>query len=265
METVLVRELKGWEELEGVVALQEAIWGRDARDLVPRGLLIASQDEGGLVAGAFVEGRMVGVVFGFPTADPTRHHSHMLGVLEAYRGTGAALLLKRFQRDWCLARGVRQVVWTFDPLRGVNANFNLRKLGATARTYLPDHYGPMTGINAGAPSDRLLAEWDLLAPRVYARIYAPPSPPKAERLPQANRVEEEVPLEARLDLEAPRLLFQIPEDWGRILREDPALALRWREHSRQVLGHYFTRGYVAVDFLRHPNRYVLAKDGALDR
>ncbi|MEZ0349033.1 MAG: GNAT family N-acetyltransferase [Thermus sp.] len=265
MERVRVRELRGPAEMEEVVALQEAIWGRDARDLVPRGLLIAAQDEGGLVAGAFVEGKLVGFVFGFPTEDPTRHHSHMLGVLEAHRGTGAALLLKRFQRDWCLARGVRRVVWTFDPLRGVNANFNLRKLGATAKTYLPDHYGPMTGINAGAPSDRLLAEWELLSPRVYERIYAPPPSEEAEALPQANRVEGEAPVEARLDLEALRLLFQIPEDWGRILREDPALALQWREHSRQVLGHYFARGYVAVDFLRHPNRYVLAKDGALDR
>lgn len=243
-----------------MVELQRQVWGREDRDLVPRGLLIAVQDEGGLVAGAFVEGKMVGFVFGFPTQDPTLQHSHMLGVLEPYRGTGAALLLKRFQRDWCLARGVRKVVWTFDPLRGANANFNLRKLGATARTYLPDHYGPMTGINAGAPSDRLLAEWELLSERVYARIYASPPEPQAAGLPQANRVEEEVPVAATLDLEAPRLLFQIPEDWGRILREDPDLALRWREHSRLVLGHYFARGYRAVDFLRHPNRYVLAKD-----
>jgi chorismate synthase len=63
-----------------------------------------------------------------------------------------------------------------------------------------------------------------------------------------------------LDLEAPRVLVQIPEDWGKILREDPALALRWREHSREVFGAYFARGYRAVDFLRGPNRYVLAKD-----
>ncbi|WP_135256043.1 GNAT family N-acetyltransferase [Thermus caldilimi] len=255
-----VRELKGPEEMEAVVELQREVWGRAESDLVPRGLLIAVQDEGGLVAGAFVEGRMVGFVFGFPTQDPTLQHSHMLGVLEAYRGTGAALLLKRFQRDWCLARGIRRVVWTFDPLRGPNANFNLRKLGATAKTYLPDHYGPMTGINAGAPSDRLLAEWELLSERVYARIYAPPEEPRVDDLPQANRVEEEKPLEAFLDLEGPRLLFQIPEDWGRILREDPALALAWREHSRLVLGHYFARGYRAVDFTRNPNRYVLAKD-----
>ncbi|MEN2983003.1 MAG: GNAT family N-acetyltransferase [Thermus sp.] len=260
MAEVHVRELRGPEEMEWVVDLQREVWGREERDLVPRGLLIAVQDQGGLVAGAFAEGRPVGFVFGFPTRDPTLQHSHMLGVLEAYRGTGAALLLKRFQRDWCLARGIRKVVWTFDPLRGANANFNLRKLGATARTYLPDHYGPMTGINAGAPSDRLLAEWDLLAERVYARLYAPPPPPEVLSLPQANRVEGEAPVEARLDLKAPRLLFQIPEDWGRILREDPALALRWREHSRLVLGHYFAQGYRAVDFARNPNRYVLAKD-----
>ena len=174
------------------------------------------------------------------TQDPTLQHSHMLGVLEAYRGTEAALLLKRFQRDWCLARGIRKVVWTFDPLRGVNANFNLRKLGATAKTYLPDHYGPMTGINAGAPSDRLLAEWELLSERVYTRIYDPPPEPQVDGLPQANRVEGDDPVEASLGLEAPRLLFQIPEDWGRILRENPTLALRWREHSRLVLGHYLS-------------------------
>ncbi|WP_337844649.1 GNAT family N-acetyltransferase [Thermus sp.] len=260
MAEVHVRELRGPSEMEGVVELQRAVWGREDRDLVPRGLLIALQDEGGLVAGAFVRETLVGFVFGFPTQDPTLHHSHMLGVLEPYRGMGAALLLKRFQRDWCLARGVRRVVWTFDPLRGPNANFNLRKLGATAKTYLPDHYGPMGGINAGAPSDRLLAEWDLLSPRVYERIYAPPPPLEAEGLPQANRVEGERPVAALLDLEAPRVLLQIPEDWGRILREDPALALLWREHSREVFGAYFARGYRAVDFLRNPNLYVLAKD-----
>ena len=260
MAEVHVRELKGWEEMEEVVALQREVWGRAESDLVPRGLLVAVQDEGGLVAGAFAEGRMVGFVFGFPTKDPALHHSHMLGVLEAYRGTGAALLLKRFQRDWCLARGVRRVVWTFDPMRGVNANFNLRKLGATAKTYLPDHYGPMSGINAGAPSDRLLAEWDLLSERVYARFYAPPPEPEVAGLPQVNRVAGAVPRAAGLGPAAGTLPFRIPEDWGRILREDPALALKWREHSRLVLPHYFARGYRLVDLVRHPNRYVLAKD-----
>ncbi len=259
MAEVYVRELRGWQEMDRVVELQREVWGREDRDLVPRGLLIAVQDEGGLVAGAFVGEEMVGFVFGFPTQDPTLHHSHMLGVLEAYRGTGAALFLKRFQRDWCLARGVKRVVWTFDPLRGANANFNLRKLGATARVYLEDHYGPMGGINAGAPSDRFLAEWDLLSPRVYQRLYAPPPPPP-QNLPQINRVEGEIPQGGRLDLEEPLLLFQIPEDFGRILRENPGLAQAWRVHTRAFLRPYLERGYRAVDFLRGPNRYVLAQD-----
>ncbi|MFN4071561.1 MAG: GNAT family N-acetyltransferase, partial [Thermus caldifontis] len=90
MAEVHVRELRGPEEMERVVELQREVWGRAESDLVPRGLLIAVQDEGGLVAGAFWEGKMVGFVFGFPTQDPTLQHSHMLGVLEAYRGTGAA-------------------------------------------------------------------------------------------------------------------------------------------------------------------------------
>ena len=56
MAEVHVRELKGWEEMEEVVALQREVWGRAESDLVPRGLLVAVQDEGGLVAGAFAEG-----------------------------------------------------------------------------------------------------------------------------------------------------------------------------------------------------------------
>jgi chorismate synthase len=88
MEGLLVRELRGWEEMERVVDLQRQVWGRSESDLVPRGLLIAAQDEGGLVAGAFWQGEMVGFVFGFPTQDPGLQHSHMLGVLEKYRGTG---------------------------------------------------------------------------------------------------------------------------------------------------------------------------------
>lgn len=256
-----VRALKGPSEMEEVVELQRAIWGDG--DVVPRGLFIAMQEEGALVAGAFDGEKLVGFVFSFPTQDPTLHHSHMLGVLESHRNTGAALLLKRFQRDWCLSRGVRKVVWTFDPLRGANARFNLHKLGATVRTYLVDHYGPMGGINAGAPSDRFLAEWDLLG--AFPRFYDPPPPLEAEGLPQVNRVEDEVPLGADLSLEAPRILVQIPEDFGKMLRESRKLALRWREESRRIFTHYFQKGYRAVDFLRHPNRYVLAKDGDLDR
>lgn len=78
-------------------------------------------------------------------------------------------------------------------------------------------------------------------------------------IPQANIVQNEKPLRMDLSLEHPRLLVQIPEDWGKILSSDPALANAWRAHSRELFTHYFARGYRAVDFVRHPNRYILER------
>ncbi|RIH87363.1 GNAT family N-acetyltransferase [Calidithermus roseus] len=255
---ITIRELHEPEEILPLEELQAAIWG-DPEDVMPARSMMAMGHEGALIAGAFFGTQLVGFVFGFPTADPKRHHSHMMGVLEAHRGSPAALLLKRFQRDWCLSRGYERVVWTFDPLRGVNANFNLRKLGATFGKYIPNCYGEMGGINAGAPSDRAEADWEIRSEWVFRRIYAPEPPPKVEGLPQVNTVQDERPVALNLGLEAPRLLLQIPEDWGGILQGDKTLALTWREHSRQLFAHYFALGYRAVDFVRYPNRYLLER------
>ncbi|MDI3269919.1 MAG: hypothetical protein QJR00_04365, partial [Bacillota bacterium] len=52
------------------------------------------------------------------------------------------------------------ITWTFDPLMAKNAYFNLVYLKAMARTFLPNHYGPMDDpLNAGLPTDRFLCEW----------------------------------------------------------------------------------------------------------
>lgn len=274
---VLIRELHEPEEIAEIPRLEQAIWN-DPSDTIRTGTLMALVHEGALLAGAYrVETSattfsptrekgaaensvLVGFIFGFPTNRPTDHHSHMAGVLPAYQSSQIGLLLKRYQRDWALSRGYERVVWTFDPLRSLNAHFNLRKLGATFRSYIPNCYGPMGGINAGAPSDRAYAVWELRSPRVFSRIYAPPPAPNVEGLPQANRVEQQEPVGLRLDLTDKRILVQIPEDWGQILSTDPGLALRWRAHSREVFEHYFAQGYQATDFVRGPNRYVLERE-----
>ncbi|RIH89356.1 Acetyltransferase (GNAT) family protein [Meiothermus luteus] len=263
MLEILIREVRLPEEALEIPRLERAIWNDPDEGIRP-GTLIALVHEGALLAGAYAreEGsgeKLVGFIFSFPTNRPTDHHSHMAGVLPAYQDKGVGFLLKRYQRDWALARGYERVVWTFDPLRGANAHFNLQKLGATFDRYIPNCYGPMGGINAGAPSDRVYATWELRSPQVLQRLYAPPPPPETAGLPLANRVEGEVPIGARLDLSEPRILVQIPEDWGAILRTDPGLALAWREHSRLVFGHYLGRGYRAVGFARGPNRYVLER------
>lgn len=168
MTDVEFRDLSGMAEFRAAEALQTAVWGvGDTPD--PADLMMVIQAEGGLVGGAFLDGRLVGYVFGFPTVTPAVQHSHRLAVLPDMRGHGLGARLKWYQRDWCLARGIRHVRWTFDPLRSLNAMLNIDCLGARCRTYYTDYYGEMGGINEGLPSDRLLADWRLDDPAVMAR------------------------------------------------------------------------------------------------
>src|SRR5258708_23903853 len=47
--------------------------------------------------------------------------------------------------------------WTFDPLELRNAHFNLNRLGAICRRYLPNLYGVTTSpLHRGLPTDRLV-------------------------------------------------------------------------------------------------------------
>ncbi|WP_027482188.1 hypothetical protein [Deinococcus pimensis] len=294
MSAVTLRELSLPRDGFEVEELQLAVWGRSEREVVARDVLTALQLQGALLAGAFearpgnagravevearpgeagravevearpgnagravevAEGKMIGFVFGFPTARADVQHSHMLAVLPAWRRSSVALDLKRFQRDWCLARGVTRVEWTFDPLRGLNANFNLRKLGATVEGYFEHLYGDMSGINAGVASDRALASWDLASARVEGALRGE----LPVDLAGAVTVNPDAPLTGALP-DAPRVRVLIPEDFGALLTGDHALAVRWRAHGREVLGHYLRGGYVATGFSREGgNAYVLER------
>jgi predicted GNAT superfamily acetyltransferase len=79
--------------------------------------------------------------------------------------------LKFFQREEALGRGIRLVVWTFDPLETRNAHFNLNRLGAISRKYLGNFYGLTSSpLHRGLPTDRLWAEWRLDSARVVAAM-----------------------------------------------------------------------------------------------
>lgn len=167
MSDVEFRDLRGMDEFTEAENLQSVVWGQGDRP-DPADLMMVIQAEGGLAGGAFLDGRLVGYVFGFPTATPGVQHSHRLAVLPDMRSRGIGVRLKWYQRQWCLDRGIGLVRWTFDPLRATNAALNIARLGARSSTYHVDFYGAMGGINKGLPSDRLLADWHLADPRVVA-------------------------------------------------------------------------------------------------
>lgn len=230
-----LRDLSGMAEFRAAEALQREVWGDgDLPD--PADLMMVIQAEGGLVAGAFAGGRLIGYVFGFPTRDPRVQHSHRLAVRAEARGQGLGLRLKLHQRRWCLAHGISHVRWTFDPLRATNAALNIHRLGAEAGTYLEDYYGEMEGINRGLPSDRLLADWHLDGPTATAIAGGRPRPATGGEQPMTPA---------------------LPEDFAALLAEDPEAAADLRLNLRQALQQAFAAGCRVVDFDRQARRYIL--------
>jgi predicted GNAT superfamily acetyltransferase len=177
-----IRSCSGLEEMQACVQLQVETWGYDEADIIPRKAFLVAQKIGGQILGAFdteivgLPQALVGFAMSLPGvktragAEPLPYlHSHMLAVREAYRNRGLGAQLKREQRVEALARGIRLMEWTFDPLEIKNAFLNIHKLGAVARRYLVDFYGVSSSrLQAGLPTDRLVAEWWLDSPRVTA-------------------------------------------------------------------------------------------------
>jgi len=155
------------------VELQRAVWGESDLEIEPYTTFVVANQTGGQVLGAFDADTMVGftmALVGLHKNVPYLH-SHMTGVLPNYRDQKIGRALKLFQREEALSRDIRLIEWTFDPLETRNAHFNFNRLGAIARTYIPDFYGVTSSpLHRNLPTDRLLAEWHLDSQRVIAAI-----------------------------------------------------------------------------------------------
>jgi predicted GNAT superfamily acetyltransferase len=164
-----IAPVKALADFERCVEVQLAVWGYSDGDLIPKRVFIVAERIGGQVIGAFDRDVMVGFAMSLPGYRDGKSylHSHMLAVLPEYRNAGLGRKLKLAQRDDALARGFDLMEWTFDPLEIKNAHLNIVRLGAIARRYMPDFYGPSTSpLQGGLPTDRLVAEWWLRSARV---------------------------------------------------------------------------------------------------
>ncbi len=245
----MITELTELDDMREIERLFAEIWGRSGQPPIVSGLLMALAHSGSYIAGARVDDRMVGGLVGWLGGLPPDHlhlHSHILGVAPGSQARGLGFELKQHQRVWCMERGVKSIEWTFDPLVRRNAYFNLNKLGAEAREYLVNFYGPMTdGINAGEESDRILISWRLESPQAEEAAAGRPRDPSDQDLHDADML-----IEAAAGAEpvvhpssAYVVVCQLPDDIVALRRADPKLARAWRMAVRKAICDAFAAGY----------------------
>src|SRR5437879_13877346 len=114
---IQVRKCEELDEFHCCVQLQRQIWGEADLEVEPVTAFVVAAQTGGQVLGAFDDGRMIGYTLaGVGVRNGVVYlHSHMTGVLSDYRDQGVGRMLKLFQRDEALGRGIRRIQWTFDP------------------------------------------------------------------------------------------------------------------------------------------------------
>ncbi|HUG43137.1 MAG TPA: hypothetical protein VMN76_02745 [Acidobacteriota bacterium] len=276
-----IRRLADLAEMDSLVELQREIWGYgDAgQDFpYPARALFSISESGGLVAGAYAGERLAGFSAAWLGLAPDNQqwylHSQLLGVRDQYRRLNVGYRLKLYQRDFALKRGLDRIRWTFDPLQAVNANLNLRKLGAVVQTYRPNYFGSAASrFNRDAETDRVWAEWLIDSRLVERRLQGgTASPASLDETLLINRTVERRTDDRRLlqpeswkpGLREPKLLLEIPDSFDHLRVEDAELARDWRIHLREAFLFYLADGYRAVDFLslragdRRRNAYLLS-------
>jgi predicted GNAT superfamily acetyltransferase len=219
-----IRHCSALADYDECVGLEHLTWGEDIA--VPSAMFFVAHHTGGQVLGAFEGEKMVGFTLAFAGVRRSRVflHSHMTAVLDGFRDHGVGRQLKLFQRQDALRRGIEVIEWTFDPLEMKNAHFNLMRLGAVARRYLPDCYGiTESPLHSGLPTDRLVAEWWIGSERVQRILGDDPCPATAGAL--------------RISLPA-----NLPE----IKSGDRSTALRAQSEAGAQFQKWFSLGYVAT-------------------
>ena len=264
---VTIRTLTAMDDLSAACELLDRVWGLgpgQTSEIQPP-LLRALEHAGSYVVGGYRDDHLVAASVGFLAAPIGRGlHSHITGVLPQMAGKGVGAAIKWHQRAWALDRGLDTVTWTYDPLIARNSYFNVTRLGARPREYLIDFYGLMTDeLNAGQPSDRALAVWELNSRSVLdaaaGSVIEPDVSSAHWRLVADPAGRPEIPPSDNAADTIDTVLVAVPPDVEALRRSDPDGALAWRLALRECLAPLIADpGRLVTGFLKS-GAYVLSR------
>lgn len=272
---VRIRDLETIADLQAALDLEREIWDLADRDVMPLTLAVAMRGAGAMWIGAYDKTELLGFAFAFPSLEhrTTAFHSHLLAVRRSYRGLGIGWQLKLAQRQRALILGVREMSWTFDPLRAENAHLNFNKLGVVSQDYRIDFYGPQTSSPLHTNgTDRLWVIWPMAERRVEERLRGKhiradviDALKHLEPLVRFNGNGRPVEIDLSLALSRQRIAIEIPGNVDRIEHEDKDLARQWRLATRRAFTAALAAGFIVKEFCRSirgqqgPGAYLLEK------
>lgn len=231
-----IRECTTLEELLLCQELQKEVFGLPDLEVSPVRHLVVTRSAGGFILGAFSGERLIGFVLSVPgfTGENRFFYSHMTAVSKDFQNSGIGAKLKWAQRDFSLAQGVDLIKWTFQPVLARNAYFNLNRLGATIKKYVPNFYGTdyytahLESGKLGLDSDRLYADWNLNSRKVIALS-------KGESYEETGEIVQQV---------------EIPANWSELAKNDLPQAIAEQKRIKKELTESFENGLIARAFER---------------
>jgi predicted GNAT superfamily acetyltransferase len=255
----------GVHEVAALRHLQQQIWNNPPEALYP---IDIHSIEFGLATSlvARVDGETVAFLFGFykfgaslPSVWLDRLQTHLciesqtMGVSPTHRGKRIGYTLKCLQAKEAQRQGIDIINWTVDPLQYPNAALNFSHLRGVAYEFFPNLYELHNKLNQVAAS-RFSLTWLVGSERVRNAHENPVRTGivRLDAFPEIVRVNAGWQT-IHLDVDAPIIAVEIPDNWSLLQSQDLAEAWRWRDATDQILAYY-----VGKD----PGQYIITAAGA---
>ena len=242
-----IREVVTLEEFRICSDLQKEVFALPEIEVSPVRHFVITKNSGGFTLAAFAEGKIIGFGLSMAGMRGTERffYSHLTAVVKGFQNSGIGAKLKWAQRDFALARDVKYIKWTFQPVLPRNAFFNLNRLGAVIEQYSPKFYGTdypnLRGEveRLGLDSDRLIAEWHLDSEKVTALS-------KGENFSETARVVKTI---------------EIPPNWTDMVKTDLKTAIAEQTRVKHEFQAAFAEGLICREFERSDTnpKYLLSE------